>query len=122
MVGPTIFGGNAVGVRDISGLMAKKEVKSGTEFTEAAKALDEATNNGADCDGALANSTVKADVLELNNCSASAQKLCGPPANVSESEAKNCVDILELSVNSTKVIKSFLATQISDGTFLIYNC
>jgi len=82
--------------------LAKKETKAATEFTEAAKALDEATNNGADCDGALANSTVKADVLELNNCSASAQKLCGPPANVSESEAKNCVDILELSVNSTK--------------------
>jgi len=82
----------------------KKEAKAGTEFAEAAKALDEATNNGADCDGALANSTVKADVLELNNCTASANSSCAPKnyANVSESEAKNCVDILELSVNSTK--------------------
>jgi len=82
--------------------LAKKKTKAATEFTEAAKALDEATNTGSDCDGALANSTVTADVLELNNCSASAQALCTPPANVSDSVAKNCVDILELSVNSTK--------------------
>jgi len=82
----------------------KKEAKAGTEFADAAQALDEATNNGADCDGALANSTVKAAVLELNNCTASANSSCAPKhyANVSESEAKNCVDILELSVNSTK--------------------
>merc|ERR1711872_964922 len=82
----------------------KKETKAATEFTEAAQALDEATNTGADCGGALANSTVKADVLELNNCTASANSSCAPKnyANVSESEAKNCVDILELSVNSTK--------------------
>jgi len=82
----------------------KKETKAATEFGEAAKALDEATNTGADCNGALANNTVKAEVLELNNCSASAKAACAPEnyANVSESEAKNCVDILELSVNSTK--------------------
>merc|ERR1712198_212251 len=82
----------------------KKETKAATEFAEAAKALDEATNTGADCNGALANNTVKAEVLELNNCSASAKAACAPEnyANVSESEAKNCVDILELSVNSTK--------------------
>merc|ERR1712198_534442 len=82
----------------------KKETKAATEFTEAAQALDEATNTGADCNGSLANSTVKADVLELNNCTASANSSCAPKnyANVSESEAKNCVDILELSVNSTK--------------------
>merc|ERR1712131_1464 len=82
--------------------LEKKKTKAATEFAEAAKALDEATNTGSDCDGALANNTVKADVLELNNCSASAQALCTPPANVSDSVAKNCVDILELSVNSTK--------------------
>jgi len=82
--------------------LEKKKAKAATEFGEAAKALDEATNTGSDCDGALANNTVKADVLELNNCSASAQALCTPPANVSDSVAKNCVDILELSVNSTK--------------------
>merc|ERR1711976_444924 len=63
----------------------KKETKAATEFGEAAKALDEATNTGADCNGSLANNTVKAEVLELNNCSASAQKLCGPPPNVSDS-------------------------------------
>jgi len=82
--------------------IAKKETKAATEFTEAAQALDEATNTGADCNGSLANSTVGKEVLEFNNCTASAQKLCGPPANVSDSEAKNCVTILELSVNSTK--------------------
>jgi len=81
--------------------IAKKEGKSPDEFKEAAKALDEATNTGADCNGSLANSTIKADVLELNNCSASAKALCAPPP-VNESEAKNCVTILELSVNSTK--------------------
>jgi len=82
----------------------KKEAKGPTEFEEAAKALDEATNNGADCDGATANSTIKATVLELNNCSASAKAACSPQnyASVNESEARNCVDILELSVNSTK--------------------
>ena len=79
---------------------------AGTEFTEAAKALDEATNNGADCDGALANSTVKATVLELNNCSVSAKAACNSSnyASVNQSEATNCIDILEFSVNSTKVI------------------
>jgi len=82
--------------------IAKKETKAATEFTEAAQALDEATNTGADCNGSLANNTVKSEVLEFNNCTASAQKLCGPPPNVSDSEAKNCVTILELSVNSTK--------------------
>merc|ERR1711976_733331 len=46
----------------------KKETKAATEFTEAAKALDEATNTGADCNGALANNTVKSEVLEFNNC------------------------------------------------------
>jgi len=82
----------------------KKETKAATEFTEAAQALDEATNTGADCNGSLANSTVKAEVLEFNNCTASANSSCAPQnyPNVSESEAKNCVDILELSVNSTK--------------------
>jgi len=79
----------------------KKEAKAGTEFAAAAKALDEATNNGADCNGALANTTVKLTVLELNNCSVSAKAACAPPP-VNESEAKNCIDILELSVNSTK--------------------
>jgi len=82
----------------------KKEAKAGTEFAAAAKALDEATNNGADCDGALANSTVKADVLELNNCSVSAKDACSPSnyAKVNQSEATNCIEILEFSVNSTK--------------------
>merc|ERR1712142_1329229 len=82
----------------------KKEAKAGTEFADAAKALDEATNNGADCDGALANSTVKADVLELNNCSVSAKAACNSSnyAKVNESEATNCIEILEFSVNSTK--------------------
>ena len=86
--------------------MAKKEVKSATEFTEAAKALDEATNTGLDCDGALANATLTAAVLELNNCSASAKALCTPPT-VPANLAIKCPDILELSVNSTKVIKFF---------------
>jgi len=82
----------------------KKETKAATEFTEAAQALDEATNTGADCNGSLANSTVGKEVLEFNNCTASALASCAPKnyPNVSESEAKNCVDILELSVNSTK--------------------
>merc|ERR1711973_406160 len=82
----------------------KKETKAGTEFTEAAQALDEATNTGADCNGSLANSTVGKEVLEFNNCTASALASCAPKnyANVNESEAKNCIDILELSVNSTK--------------------
>merc|ERR1711973_152828 len=82
----------------------KKETKAATEFTEAAQALDEATNTGADCNGSLANNTVKGEVLEFNNCTASALASCAPKnyANVNESEAKNCIDILELSVNSTK--------------------
>merc|ERR1712131_239985 len=84
--------------------IAKKEGKSPDEFKEAAKALDEATNNGADCDGATANSTIKATVLELKNCSASAKAACSPQnyASVNQSEANNCIEILELSVNSTK--------------------
>jgi len=80
--------------------IAKKETKP-NEFAQAAKALAEATNDGADCNGATANSTVKVTVLELNNCSVSAKAACAPPP-VNESEAKNCIDILELSVNSTK--------------------
>merc|ERR1711973_775995 len=82
----------------------KKEAKAATEFTEAAQALDEATNTGADCNGSLANNTVKGEVLEFNNCTASAKDACAPKhyASVNQSEAKNCVDILELSVNSTK--------------------
>jgi len=82
----------------------KKEAKAGTEFGNAAQALDEATNNGADCDGATANSTIKATVLELNNCSVSAKDACAPKhyASVNQSEANNCIEILEFSVNSTK--------------------
>jgi len=82
--------------------MAKKAEKAAHEFPKAAEALDEATNSGSDCNGALANSTIKAYVLILNNCSASAKALCTPPASVSESEAKSCIDSLERSVNSTK--------------------
>jgi len=82
---------------------AKKEGKAPDEFTEAAKALDEATNNGADCDGATSNSSIKAKVLELNNCSVSAKAHCAPPnSSFPTNEANSCPGILELSVNSTR--------------------
>jgi len=87
--------------------MAKKEEKSPEAFTEAAKALDKATNNGADCNGATSNSSIKAKVLELNNCSVSAKAHCAFPNKQITNEAfptndaNSCPGILELSVTST---------------------
>jgi len=83
----------------------KKKDKAATEFTDAAKALDEATDGGSYCDGAAANSSVKAMVLELNNCSNSAAAKCVVQAinqTGSNNDLQACETLLDLSVNSTK--------------------
>jgi len=82
----------------------KKKDKAATEFTDAAKALDEATDGGSYCDGAAANATVKSDVLELNNCSNSAAAMCVvPPINqTGNNDLEACEIILGNSVTSTK--------------------
>jgi len=84
----------------------KKHEKAKTEFTSAAKALDEATDGGSFCNGSAANNSVKADVLELNNCSNSAAAKCVVP-NITQDPGCNndlqaCEILLDVSVNSTK--------------------
>jgi len=84
----------------------KKHEKAKTEFTSAAKALDEATDGGSFCNGSAANNSVKAKVLELNNCSNSAAAKCVlPPINKTDAgnnDYEACVTLLDDSVNSTK--------------------
>jgi len=82
----------------------KKHEKAKTEFTSAAKALDEATDGGSFCNGSAANSSVTAKVLELNNCSNSAAAKCVVP-NITQNgpnDLQACAELLDFSVNSTK--------------------
>jgi len=82
----------------------KKEDKAASEFTEAAKALDTATGGGSYCNGAAANSSIKAMVLELKNCSKSAAAMCVPPVlnQTGPNNGPACEALLEISVNSTR--------------------
>jgi len=71
--------------------VGNKADKCATAFVKPALVLGEATTNGTTCDGAVANSTVQEDYINLNNCSVSSCDLCNlAPLNVNKTQVETC--------------------------------